>query len=114
MSRLNIIAAAAIRSTAQALMESMAGDSAKYVLCIPLVPIGSPPGTAATHWAGTGYVGDDMAGLLLDAQALADAAGVPLANAEFLLGQADISSLEDESFEAACTRLGLQKQEAAL
>jgi hypothetical protein len=114
MKAYNIIANVEIAETASGLMEAKAGDSAKGLLCIPLVPIDSTTDASPTHLAGSGPIGDEMVALLFDPQALSEATQISLEEATYLLSQAHISSLEDESFDAACQRLGLEKQRIAL
>lgn len=51
------------------------------------VPLRAVGGTEVTHYISAGPVATDMAVLMEDPQALADATGIPLAQAEDLLSQ---------------------------
>lgn len=116
---LTIVASSSITDAANALMAALSGIPDLQVLSVPLVPIDAAPGASPTHFAGSGSVGADMVPYLFSAQVLTDTAQIPLAQAEALLSQADITylptspSIPDgvvpESFDEVLTRLNLKR-----
>ena len=107
---------AALQAQCNALSEAAAGAAGRNVWTTPLSPTGEEP---ATHYIASGPVGDDMAYLLTHPDALAEATGMTLEQAQGLLGACDIMPLgtntapEDESPNAetlaqTLERLGLQ------
>lgn len=116
---LTIVASSSITDAANALMAALSGIPDLQALSAPLVPVGSPPGTTPTHFAGSGPVGADMVPYLFSAQVLADTAQIPLEQAQALLSQADITYLPTspgipegvapESFYEVLTRLNLKR-----
>lgn len=116
---LTIVASSSITDAANALMAALSGIPDLQVLSVPLVPVGSPPGTTPTHFCGSGPVGADMVPYLFSAQVLADTAQIPLAQAVDLLSQADITYLPTspglpegvtpETFDEVLTRLNLKR-----
>jgi hypothetical protein len=107
---LNLLVTAAATPLASQLIEAVAGEAGKDTLSVPLVPIGSPPGTEPTWYGASGAIGSELVPLLQDAQLLADAAGIDLAQAELLLSQADVTEIESESWASVLERLGLERQ----
>ena len=107
---------AALQVQCNALSEAAAGAAGRNVWTTPLSPTGDEP---ATHYIASGAVGDDMAYLLTHPDALAEATGMTLEQAQGLLGACDIMPLgansapEDEPPNAetlpqTLARLGLQ------
>jgi nucleotide-binding universal stress UspA family protein len=111
---LNLLVTAPATPLAQQLIEAVAGEAGKGTLSVPLVPVGSPPGTPATWYGASGAIGSELVQLLRDAQALAEAAGIDLSQAELLLSQADITEIDAEPWAAVLERLGLERQQEAL
>ena len=111
---LNLLVTAAATPLAQQLIEAVAGEAGKGTLSVPLVPIGSPPGTPATWYGASGAIGSELVQLLRDAQALSEAASIDLSQAELLLSQADITEIDAEPWAAVLERLGLERQQEAL
>ena len=97
-----MIVPASIAPTCRALAEGLAGESGAGMWQVGLSPTGSAP---ATHYVSSGHVGDDMIGYLTDAAALAEAAEIPLAQAQALVTAADIT--DEQPFDAF-DRLGLK------
>lgn len=78
---------AELQAQCNALSFSAAGEAGKDVWTTPLSPTGKAP---ATHYIASGAVGEDMAALLTDTNKLADATGLPFAEAHALLSAVDI------------------------
>ena len=105
---------AAATPLASQLIEAVAGEAGKDTLSVPLVPIGSPPGTAPTWFGASGAIGSELVSLLKDAQALSEAASIDLSQAELLLSQSDVTEIDAEPWAAVLERLGLERQQTEI
>lgn len=81
---------AALQAQCNALSEAAAGPAGANVWTTPFSPTGDEP---ATHYIASGAVGDDMAYLLTHPEALAEATGMTLEQAQGLLAACDIMPL---------------------
>lgn len=107
VSRTIIVPDAAV-AAARAACEALAGSGGSGMYSVPLSPTGESP---ATHWASSGAIDEEFAGLLSSPDALtavATAAGIDPAPLVVIVAASDISDLAVESFDAALERLGLQ------
>jgi hypothetical protein len=77
-----MIVPAAIVEQVRALASSFPSTTGMWT--VPLRAVG---GTEVTHYISAGHVATDMAVLMEDPQALANATGIPLEQAEGILGQ---------------------------
>ena len=107
---------AALQAQCNALSEAAAGAAGRNVWSTPFSPTGAEP---ATHYIASGAVGDDIAYLLTHPDALAEATGMTLEQAQGLLDACDIMPLGQntapegespnaETVQQPLDRLGLQ------
>ena len=113
---------AALQAQCNALSEAAAGAAGRNVWTTPLSPTGEAP---ATHYIASGAVGDDMAYLLTHPDALAEATGMTLEQAQGLLSACDIIQLGQntapegeppnaETLQQTLGRLGLKQIQAKM
>ena len=111
---------AALRDQCNALSFAAAGEAGRNVWSSGFSATGKAP---ATHYVASGAVGDDMAYLLTHPDALADATGMTLAQAQALLAACDVIPLgtntapegepaNAETLEQTLARLGLKMIQA--
>jgi hypothetical protein len=104
----SIIVPSPFVDAARAACEALAGAGGSGMYTVPLSPTGYAP---ATHWASSGAIDEEFAGLLSSPEALtavATAAGIDPAPLVAIVAASDISDLTVEPFDAALERLGLQ------
>jgi len=93
----------AITPSCRALAAQVLGEAPASGMWITgLSPTGAAP---ATHWISVGLIWESFAEMLSSPEALSEGAGISIAQAEVILGMADIS--EDAPADALA-RLGLQ------
>lgn len=113
---------AALRDQCNALSLAAAGEAGRDVWTTGCSPTGDEP---ATHYIASGAVGDDMAYLLTHPDALAEATGMTLEQAQGLLNACDIIPLGQntapegeppnaETVQQTLDRLGLQLVQAEM
>ena len=97
-----VVVADAIRDLCRALVVQLAGPTHAEMWSVGLSADGSAP---ATHYINSGLVRVELAAMLDDAAALAAGTGIDLAQAQYILSQADVSA-EDPL--AVMARRGLE------
>ena len=98
-----LIVPAALQAQCRALAAQVLGEQqAEGMWITGLSPTGASP---ATHFVSVGLMWQSFADLLSSPEALSAGAGIPLANAQAILGACDVS--EDQAFDALA-RLNLK------
>lgn len=101
-----VVVTAANAPLARSLAEGIAGVSGSGMFKTELAPTEAGP---ATHYVNSGHFWDSFAALMIDANAMFQAAGgqVTLEQCQALVSQSDVSDVAVESPFAAFARLGL-------
>lgn len=102
---LTIRVPASIAPQCRAMAQAIAGDAARDLWITGLSATGAEP---ATHYVSSGAVGDDMLAYLTDPAALSAATGLPLVEAEALIGMVDVVPLAEEDPFESFARWGQQ------
>jgi len=95
-----MILPASIAETARNMAVSIIGESVADLWTVPLCD----EANEITHYISTGMIAEDFVGLISNPATLSERAGIPLAQAQAILAQADIT---EETPETAMARLGL-------
>jgi hypothetical protein len=105
-----MIVPAAYAPLTRQLAEGLAGESGANMWTTPLSATGANP---PTHYISTGLIQDNFAALMLDAEAIYEAAegAVPLATIQAMLAASDITESEPH---ARMAELGLQMVQEAM
>lgn len=114
MIQLNILCKSEAEPLASQLIEALSGEAGKGTLSVPLVPVGSAEDVEPTWYGASGAISEEFEPLLRDPALLSERAEITLEQAEWLIGNSDVTFRDEEAWTLVLERLGLEVKQAPI